>query len=228
MAKWLWSASGLLPIAALVFGIVVLVSTGAAKGSTADDSGRLTVPLEPVAISGMPADGTGTAPVVVMEFSDFQCPFCGEFARLRLPALRERFVLPGTVLFVFRHFPLSIHPLALEAAKRAVCTNSNEEFWRVHDALFADPVSWATGEFGVLTRRTGTNGWKGSVCAVIPWSTLLDKDLADGHAWRVHVTPTFFVGRRTVGDRVTVDEALEGLPGEGALEAAIARSLAAR
>ena len=80
--------------------------------------------------------GAKTAPVVVMEFSDFHCPFCRRHATTVLPRLKRDYVDTGKVLYVFRHFPLDTHPDAPAAGAAAACAGRQGKFWEMHDRFF--------------------------------------------------------------------------------------------
>lgn len=89
--------------------------------------------------------GDPDAPVVVIEFSDFQCPFCRRHVTETQPILDEKFVDTGDVKWVFKHFPLPIHPKAPAAGAAAECAAEQGEFWAMHDLLFKDVDRWAKG-----------------------------------------------------------------------------------
>ena len=97
-----------------------------------------TAPLE------MRSKGSPKAPVTVYEMSDFQCPYCRQFAEETFPQLEREYVRTGKVRWVFINFPLtSVHPNASAAAELALCAGRQEGFWRVHDLLFAHQETWA-------------------------------------------------------------------------------------
>jgi protein-disulfide isomerase len=87
--------------------------------------------------------GNLDAPLVVIEFSDFECPFCREHALGSQPLIDEALVDTGEVLWVFKHLPLEIHPGALSAAVAAECAADQGLFWEMHDLLFASAARWA-------------------------------------------------------------------------------------
>ena len=91
--------------------------------------------------------GPDDAAYVIREFSDFQCPFCAQYATQTLPGLKETLLARGDVRFEYHHFPLqSIHANALPAAEAAECVtaaNDPEAFWTYHDALFERQQAWA-------------------------------------------------------------------------------------
>jgi protein-disulfide isomerase len=88
--------------------------------------------------------GSPKAPVTVYEMSDFQCPYCREFALRTFPQLERDYVRPGKVRWVFINFPLtSIHQHASAAAELALCAGEQRRFWPVHDLLFQHQETWA-------------------------------------------------------------------------------------
>ncbi len=107
------------------------------------------VPESPVAPDDDPrAQGDPDAPIVVVEFSDFQCPFCASFSREVRPLIEERYVSTGKVRFVYRDFPLmSIHPGALLAAHVANCAGEQGAFWQMHERIFTgmEQREWSSG-----------------------------------------------------------------------------------
>jgi protein-disulfide isomerase len=96
----------------------------------------------------IPADsyrsmGEADAPVVVTEFSDYQCPACGQVEQVVIPELISQYVDTGKVRFVYREFPLpSLHPYAEKAAEAAVCAGEQGDYWDMHEKLFATQADW--------------------------------------------------------------------------------------
>ena len=87
--------------------------------------------------------GSPTAPVTVYEMSDFQCPFCAEFALQTVPALDREYVQTGKVRFVWVNLPLPMHQNAVPAAELAMCGARQGRFWQLHDLLFRNQSRWA-------------------------------------------------------------------------------------
>jgi protein-disulfide isomerase len=121
---------------------LTVVVTSAAAGTTVR-----TAVVQPragvISISGAPAMGDPAARLVLVEFSDFHCPFCRRHAREVLPQLKRDFIDSGKLLYVFRHFPIEgTHPGAPNAAQAADCATRQDKFWEFHDRLFgaAGPV----------------------------------------------------------------------------------------
>ncbi|MEZ4412284.1 MAG: thioredoxin domain-containing protein [Gemmatimonadales bacterium] len=87
--------------------------------------------------------GSPTAPVTVYEMSDFQCPYCAQFALTIFPTLEAEYVETGKVRWIFVNFPLPMHPNAVSAAQVAMCAAKQDKFWPVHDLLFRNQKVWA-------------------------------------------------------------------------------------
>lgn len=87
--------------------------------------------------------GNPSAPVKVVAYEDFQCPGCGNFARLLEPQLNKAYIETGKVQFVFHDFPLSQHANAPKAAEAARCAGDQGQFWRMHDLLYNRQDGWS-------------------------------------------------------------------------------------
>ncbi len=83
--------------------------------------------------------GSKDAPLAIVEFTDYECPFCRQFQSTTFAEIRKEYVDTGKVRFVVRDFPLSNHPHAFPAAEAAHCADDQGMFWPMHDALFSDP-----------------------------------------------------------------------------------------
>ena len=120
--------------------IAGMLAGGLALGASASllAAQSATAPLE------MRSKGSSKAPVTVYEMSDFQCPYCRQFALETFPHLEREYVKTGKVRWVFINFPLtSVHAHASAAAELALCAGKQQAFWRVHDLLFPHQESWA-------------------------------------------------------------------------------------
>ena len=91
----------------------------------------------------LPVLGSADAPVTIIEFSDYQCPFCARFHSETLPHIIENYVDAGQVKFVYRDFPIqNIHPNAVPAAVASECAHDQAAFWEYHDRLFEGMNEW--------------------------------------------------------------------------------------
>jgi protein-disulfide isomerase len=147
-------------------------------------------------------EGDPKAPVKMVEFSDFQCPYCGRHTQETAPQINKAYVEPGKVLHVFRHFPLTeIHPNAMPAAKAAYCAGQQNPafFWAMHDWLFANQAVWSQGSDSAAQFRTqvvglGGDGAKFDKCvAAAETGAAIQRDIDDGIKQGVQGTPAFFI-----------------------------------
>jgi hypothetical protein len=125
------------------------------------------VPTAPQSLEGAALKGDPKAPVVIIEYSDYQCPFCAKSERETLPELDQKYIGTGQVQLAFRHHPLSrLHPFATQAAEAAVCAGRLGKFWEMHAALFADPKQldwascWRAQEQSGWTKIGSTRAWR--------------------------------------------------------------------
>lgn len=98
--------------------------------------------------SGMPSLGSNDAPVTVVEFADFQCPFCGAWQKNVWPEFKREFIDTGKVKFVYWDFAF-LGEESLKAAEAAACANQQGKFWEYHDALFAAQKGENEGAFNI-------------------------------------------------------------------------------
>jgi len=165
---------------------------------------------EPVKISvdDDPIMGDSDAPITIVEFSDFQCPFCARFHTQTLPSILEEYIEQGKVKLVFRDFPIqSIHPNALPASVAAECANDQNKFREMHDALFEKQSEWnkletteALSLFSKYASEMQLDQESFDSCLTsgkhIPE---IQNDLNDGRDYGVTGTPGFFVGNDQIG-----------------------------
>lgn len=149
-----------------------------------------------VATDGRPARGPAGAKVTVVEFVDFQCPFCGRFARDTLPQLEREY--GDRIRYVSRHFPLTaIHPHALHAALAAECAFEQDRYWEYHRALFAHQDRLGPRGLTRQARAVGIDTKRFDDCRRSPATrNHVERDLADGRRYGVTGTPTLFVNGR--------------------------------
>jgi protein-disulfide isomerase len=140
---------------------------------------------------------TGRASIAIVEFADFQCPFCAKHVQDTLPALTRELIAPGKVLqYVALHYPIeAIHPHALEASEAAECAARQGRFWEMHRQLFRDPNSVANASFADHARAIGLDESAFEQC--LASNDTLDEiraDQAEGKRLGVTGTPSFFLG----------------------------------
>jgi len=160
-----------------------------------------------------PALGPEVAPVTVVEFSDFQCPFCSRAAPV-LKQLRERY--PEKVRVVYRHFPLdSIHPHARPAAEASMCAGEQDRFWEFHDLLFANSKALSDDDLAGYAEQLSLDAEVFQACiAEGRFRDAVQQDLDDGRRAGVSGTPSFFVNGRMLGGAVPLEEFVKVIESE--------------
>jgi len=153
------------------------------------------------------------AKVVVVEFSDFQCPACGTAFR-PIQDLVERY--NTEIKFVYRHFPLvGTHPFAVAAAEASECANEQGKFWEMHDALFLNQSTWSPIGRDAIRNQAESIGLdmeKFDACiASRKFVPKIQKDMDDAVRFGVYSTPSFFVnGKRIDGfNQSEIERAVE-------------------
>jgi protein-disulfide isomerase len=158
----------------------------------------LQAPHVAVASAGHPTAGSSSAPVTIVEFSDFQCPFC-RAAEGPLKEVRQKY--KQQVKLVYLDFPLGFHPHAMDAARAARCAADQDKFWQFHDALFADQKKLSPTDLKQTAAKLGLNTATFDACFDKGLhDTSIRQDMAQGRTLGVTGTPTFFInGRELVG-----------------------------
>ena len=199
-------------------GAIALVGVGALLWTRSSGGAPLTLDaVEPIALTGSGFEGyvlgSDTAPVTIIEYADFECGACAQFALLTAPDLKRRLVEAGRVRWIFRDFPLtSIHPNAVPAHHAAACAADQGRFWEMHDMLFFRHGQWVREarperQFSAYARAIGLE------------MAAYDECMRDGrHLARIRAiqqegveqgvssTPTFFIGNQRVSDALLYDE----------------------
>ena len=158
------------------------------------------ITLEPprlaITDTGHPSKGPAEAPVVIVEFSDFQCAFC---QRAR-PTVRQVLAEYGDrVRYVYRHYPLPNHPNARPAAEASACANEQGRFWPYHDQLFANPSKLAENDLRAYAAAVGLDAEKFDACFTgRRFKNQVDADMKEADEAGVSGTPAFFINGRSL------------------------------
>ncbi|HEX9667137.1 MAG TPA: DsbA family protein [Thermodesulfobacteriota bacterium] len=149
-----------------------------------------------VSIDDDPVKGDPKAPVTVIEFSDYQCPFCKRFYDQVLPSLENEYISKGKVRLVFRDYPLDFHKNALPAAIAANCAGEQGKYWEVHNFLFENPNKLDTASILSSTEELNLNRETLEKCVNDKTKEAeINKDFQEGQLYGVRGTPSFFVGK---------------------------------
>ena len=149
-------------------------------------------------LQGSPSRGPADAPVTIVEFSDFQCPFCGR-ANSTVENVWKSY--NGKVRWVFKHYPLDFHPDAPLAHRAALAAGEQGKFWEMHDAIFLNQKAIKRDD---LIRTAGTLGLEMTRFLAdldsANYQKVMQRDMAEGTQVGIDGTPTFFInGHRLVG-----------------------------
>ena len=212
------SASYALPLSIVIAGVMIsgtILYTGgdarpAAGGAALGD--QQAPPVLDVSVDELvdddPAIGDPNAPVTIVEFSDFQCPFCRSFYSTTYQQIKENYVDKGLVRIVYRDFPLDFHAAARVSAMAAECADDQGRFWDYHDKLFDEQAKGGNGTitYGVAELKQwaadiGIDTGTFNACLDSQrHAAEVDADFEAGQRFGVSGTPSFIVNdRRLVG-----------------------------
>ena len=171
-----------------------------APGNQPQDAGA---PVSVKIRGGAPIAGAGK--VTIVEFSDFQCPFCQSFYNGAYKQIKAKYIDTGKVKVVFMHFPLAFHANAQKAGEASECANRQGKFWPYHDILFTNMKSDGAGlDIASLKKYAGDLGLdtaKFNTCLDNgETASIVKADIAEGQRVGVSGTPTFIInGKKVVG-----------------------------
>jgi protein-disulfide isomerase len=156
--------------------------------------------------------GSQTAPLWVIEVSDFQCPYCKQWHDQTYTAFRDQYVKTGKVRLAYVNFPLASHTYAWPAAEAAMCAAAQGRFWPMHDALFATQARWEamnppTAVFDSLAQATGVEmaRWRECVSSG-KMKPLIQADRDRASRAGVDATPSFLIGDKILAGAQPIEE----------------------
>jgi len=161
-----------------------------------------------VSLDDDPVKGNPNAPVTVVEFSDFQCPFCSRFFTQTLPVLEENYIKTGKIKLVYKDFPLdTLHPNARPAHIAAECADEQGKFWDYHDVLFENQSQWnrlssadLSSQLTQYATSMGLNSASFDSCLSSPSiADEVNADFLQAAQYGATGTPTFFIGNEKNG-----------------------------
>lgn len=148
-----------------------------------------------------PVLGDKNAKVVIVDFSDFECPFCKQYFDQTFIQLKKDYIDTGKVAYYYRHFPLSFHPAAKPSALASECANEQGKFWEFHDLVFTEQAK-ITGQtpegtiqaLKAFAANLNLNTTQFNSCLDLEkYKDNVDKDVKEGGVAGVSGTPTFFI-----------------------------------
>lgn len=199
--------------------VVVALLGVAGLGYALSHRGPNVIIVDPTIPAGAPQGhlmGKADAPVQVMEFGDFECPGCGNFANITEPDVRTRLINTGIVAFRFYDFPLTQHKNSFTAHLAAACADDQGKFWQMHDRLYAGQDEWSdlldpniTNPLAIFRRYAKELGldvatWEKCVTSQ-KYTAQIKGNQAEGVRRDVEQTPTLIIGDQKVNG-VSYDE----------------------
>src|SRR3984893_18731244 len=156
--------------------------------------------------------GSASAPIWVIEVSDFQCPYCKKGHDQTYAAFRDQYVKTGKVRLAYVNFPLAIHSHAWPAAESAMCAGAQGKFWQMHDALFTTQNRWEAlssplAMFDSLAQANGLDmkRWRDCVSSG-EMKPLIEADHDRASRAGAEATPSFMIGNKILAGAQSLDE----------------------
>lgn len=174
------------------------------------------VDVSKIDLSKAHIEGSASAKVTIIEYSDFQCPYCGSFVAQTLPQITTDYINTGKVRLVFRQFPLSFHQYAEKAAEASECAGDQNKFWEMHSKLFANQQALDDVSLKKYATDLGLDATKFNSCLDSGTKkSLVQAEEQEGTGLGVSGTPSFFInGQAVVGAlpysefKTAIDQAL--------------------
>lgn len=162
-------------------------------------------PVFDVNIKDAPVKGSGSAKVTIVEYSDFQCPFCSK-AAVTISELEKKY--GSKVKVAYKNFPLPFHSQARLAAEAAQCANAQNPklFWKMHDAMFADQTKLDKDNLLATAKKIGVKEADFKTCLDSDkYKSVIEADMAEGQKLGIKSTPTFFINGKLVSGAQPVE-----------------------
>ena len=202
-----WPTRCALATARLVVALVVLLPLAGRAGAP-EPQGAQTVRVQLDAREY--ALGRSDAPLTLLEFTDYQCPYCRRFQRESWPQLKKNYVDTGKLRFIVRDLPLQFHSAARPAAEAAHCAGEQGRFWEMHQALLGGDDALSAAGIDRRAREVGLDLERLHACiGANRYESAIARNIATADALGVRGTPAFVLGRSVLGT-------LEGELAEGA------------
>ncbi len=164
--------------------------------------------------------GSASAPVIIEEFADYECPSCGRYATITEPDVRKRIVETGQALYKYYDFPLPMHRNTQAASSASACADEQGKFWPMHDQLFAGQDAWGLNADGATqitdqpkpvflgyAKAIGldTDRWEKCFDSK-KYQSRIDANAAEAFRRNVQQTPTFFVNGKMFTGSIAYDD----------------------
>ena len=169
--------------------------------------------------------GNPNAPITLVAFTDFQCPYCARFEASTFPELKKKYIDTGKMRYVLRDVPLEFHPLAINAAQSVHCAGDQDKYWEMKDRVFKNQSRIDTESLAGYARDLGLDVAQYQKCmADNKYLAAINADKQYAQSLGISGTPSFVVGKQA-GD-VVDGRLIVGAQGLGVFERAIDEALA--
>jgi protein-disulfide isomerase len=180
-------------------------------------------------VAGEPFMGEAGASLAIIEYSDFECPFCRRFEHDTFPQLRDAYIGTGKVKFFYRDLPLPFHQHSMPAARAARCAAEQGKLWEMHDSLLTEPASLNTGDIDARAAKLGIDTTRLDACMSSErFADVIQRSMNEASGMQISGTPTFVIGTLGAnGELVNVKKTVVGAYPFEAFKAVIDPLLAA-
>lgn len=167
---------------------------------------------EKVSVAGEIFRGEAGASLAIIEYADFECPYCRRFEHDTWPQIRDAYIKTGKVKYFYRDFPLPFHEHSTSAAQAARCAGEQGKFWEMHDSLFEEPAALSSADVQRRAGALGINVTQFDSCLRDSHpGGKIQKSVAEATQMQVSGTPTFLIGTIAPnGDIVNIRQTMVG------------------
>jgi protein-disulfide isomerase len=152
-------------------------------------------PPQTMSVAGEPFKGQPGATLAIIEYADFECPFCRRFEHDVYPQIRDSYVNTGKVKYFHRDMPLPFHQGAMPAARAAHCASEQGKFWEMHDSLLGDAASLGAADIDERAAKLGLNVSQLDQCISSDrFADIIQRSMAEATGMQISGTPTFIIG----------------------------------
>jgi protein-disulfide isomerase len=168
------------------------------------------VPDVTIDLAGQPIEGSAEAKLVVVEVSDYECPYCARHTRETYPLLERDYIALGKLRYAMLDFPLRNHPNAFKAAEAATCAADKGKFWEMHEVLFQNQNALQAETLPNYATQIGIDRAEFEACLEEGRRQSVIADQLQATRAGVTATPTFFIGWLRDGNQVKPAEVIRG------------------
>ena len=152
-------------------------------------------PPPTMGVTGEPFKGDAAAKLAIIEYADFQCPFCRRFEHDIYPQIRDSYVNTGKLKYFHRDMPLSFHEGAMPAARAVHCATEQGKFWEMHDSLLGDAASLSAADIDQRATKLGMNVPELDKCiSSDKFADVIQRSVTEASVMQIGGTPTFIIG----------------------------------